>query len=146
GTPINVTVTALDAFGNTATGYTGKVHFTSSDSGSALPADSPLTAGVGTFNIALNPAGSQTITVTDNLFGVPTITGTSSSITTRGLIVSALTQTATGFTATFSKPFVPGDLTLYGSGLTTVQDVTLIGAHVGAINGSLIVDPSNMSV
>jgi hypothetical protein len=28
---LSVTVTALDAYGNIATGYTGTVHFTSSD-------------------------------------------------------------------------------------------------------------------
>ena len=33
GTPFTVTVTAKDAYENTATGYTGTVHFTSSDSG-----------------------------------------------------------------------------------------------------------------
>ena len=31
GVAHNVTVTAIDAFGNTATGYRGTVHFTSSD-------------------------------------------------------------------------------------------------------------------
>ncbi|MDW3553582.1 hypothetical protein NQ331_25700, partial [Escherichia coli] len=31
GTPGSVTVTALDAFGNVATSYSGTVHFTSSD-------------------------------------------------------------------------------------------------------------------
>ena len=31
--PFTVTVTAKDAYENTATGYTGTVHFTSSDSG-----------------------------------------------------------------------------------------------------------------
>ena len=36
GVPINVTVTAKDPYGNTATGYTGTVHFTSSDSQTAV--------------------------------------------------------------------------------------------------------------
>src|SRR5207302_10451074 len=34
-----ITVTTRDPYGNTATGYTGKVHFTSSDGQAALPAD-----------------------------------------------------------------------------------------------------------
>src|SRR5438128_1044238 len=37
GTPFNVTVKALDAFGNTATGYSGHVHFASGDAKAALP-------------------------------------------------------------------------------------------------------------
>src|SRR5438094_7019034 len=38
-TPFNVTVTALDASNNTATGYNGTAHFTSSDSQATLPGD-----------------------------------------------------------------------------------------------------------
>ena len=34
------TLTAKDAFGNTATGYNGTVHFTSTDGQAVLPADS----------------------------------------------------------------------------------------------------------
>ena len=39
GTPETFTVTAYDAYGNVATGYTGTVQFTSSDSQAVLPAD-----------------------------------------------------------------------------------------------------------
>ena len=34
-----MTVTAVDAYGNVATGYTGTVHFTSSDGQAVLPAN-----------------------------------------------------------------------------------------------------------
>jgi RHS repeat-associated protein len=61
------------------------------------------------------------------------------------LTVTSFTHTPTGFTVTLSRPFIPGDLALYGSSLNTVPDVTLVGNHVGAIPGSLIIDPSNMS-
>src|SRR5207253_8903141 len=44
GTAFNLTVTALDAFGNVATTYTSTLHFTSTDSAAALPADYPFTA------------------------------------------------------------------------------------------------------
>jgi hypothetical protein len=145
GSPFNVTVSALDAFGNLATGYTGLVHFTSTDASAILPVDATLSGGVGTFSATLKSGGSQTITATDVSSTRPTITGTSNVIAARGLMVSSFTPTATGFTATFSKPFVPGDLTLYGAGLGTVQDVTLVGTN-GPINGSLIVDPSDMSI
>jgi hypothetical protein len=65
GTPINVTVTAADASGNTVTSYSGTVHFTSNDSKAVLPANSPLVNGVGTFSATLNTSGNQTILATD---------------------------------------------------------------------------------
>ena len=37
GTPSSMTVRAVDAYGNTATAYTGTVHFTSSDPNAVLP-------------------------------------------------------------------------------------------------------------
>src|SRR6202011_5914177 len=67
GTSFNVTVTALDAGGATATGYTGTVHFTSTNGAAVLPANSTLTNGVGTFSITLNTTGSQTVTATDTV-------------------------------------------------------------------------------
>src|SRR5262249_16231843 len=73
-------------------------------------------------------------------------TGTSSAITTRGLVVTSFTTTADGFTAAFSKPFDPSKLTLYGAGQATVEDVTLVGAHGGPIAGTVYVDPSNQSI
>jgi hypothetical protein len=121
------------------------VHFTSSDGHALLPADSTLTSGVGSFSVTLKSAGSQTVTATDTLSTNPVIAGTSGVITTRGLTVTAFTPTPTGFTAAFSKPFNAAGLTLYGIG-DTAPDVTLVVAHVGPISGSLIVDPSNMSL
>jgi CSLREA domain-containing protein len=82
GTNGNFTVTAVDAFGNTATGYRGTLHFTSSDSQAVLPANTTLTAGVGNFTAAFNTAGTQTLTATDA--ATPTLRGTES-----GIVVSA---------------------------------------------------------
>jgi hypothetical protein len=78
GTAFNFTVTAQDQFNNTATGYGGTVHFTSTDGSASLPANSTLTNGAGTFSATLNTAGNQTITATDTLNG--SITGTSNNI------------------------------------------------------------------
>jgi len=64
---INVTVTALDAAENIAIGYSGKVHFTSSDANAKLPADGPLPNGAGNFPVILETAGNQTITATDTV-------------------------------------------------------------------------------
>ena len=75
GSTITVTVTAKDASNNTVTGYTGTVHFTSSDPAAVLPANATLTNGVGTFTVTLKTAGSQKITATDAAFS--SITGSS---------------------------------------------------------------------
>jgi autotransporter-associated beta strand protein len=144
GTPFAVTVTAVNASGATVPGYSGKVHLSSSDAAAVLPTDAGLTAGVGVFNVTLMTSGSQTISATDNAGTLPiTTTG---AITTRGLVVTGLTPTATGFTVTFSKPFTLSNVNLYaGSQASPLQDVTLVGASSGPVNGSFIVDPSGTS-
>ena len=64
GVPFSVTVTARDAFGNTATGFGGVVSITSSDPQATLPAPATLAAGVGTFTVTLRTGGNQTVTAT----------------------------------------------------------------------------------
>jgi hypothetical protein len=89
GNPFTITVTALDAYNNTATGYTGTVHFSSSDNQAGLPIDytfSGTDAGVHTFvnNVTLKTAGSQTITAADKTSS--SISGTAMvSVNTAGL-------------------------------------------------------------
>jgi hypothetical protein len=78
GTAFSFTVTAQDQFNNTATGYAGTVHFTSTDGNATLPANSTLSNGTGTFSATLRTAGLETITATDTVSG--SITGTSNSI------------------------------------------------------------------
>jgi glucose/arabinose dehydrogenase len=146
GSSFSATVTALDAYGNVATSYSGKVHFTSSDSQAVLPTDTTLAGGMGTFNVTLDTAGNQTITATDTISAVPIIGGSSGTISTRGLTVTSFTPTATGFTATFSKPFVPSDLSLYGTSLHTFQAAALAGKNSGPITGTLLMDPTNENV
>src|SRR5262249_33423245 len=76
GSAFSVTVKALDAFNNTATGYPGPVHFTRSDNatGSSVPADYSFLAGdngVHTFTngVTLVTPGNQTVTATDMVTG-----------------------------------------------------------------------------
>ncbi len=97
----SATVTALDAYGNTATGYSGTVHFTSSDAKAVLPANATLSAGVGTFSVTLRTAGTQSVTATDT--GNSSITGTQSGIVVnpaaaKTLVVSGLTTPRTAGT------------------------------------------------
>ena len=81
GMPFDLIVTALDAYGNTVTGYTGTVTFTTSDQDPqvSLPPDYTFTAGdngTHTFSggATLYTSGPQTITVTDT--SDSTVTGT----------------------------------------------------------------------
>ena len=82
GTPFNFTVTAADAFSNTATTYAGTVHFSSTDASATLPADSKLTNGTGTFSATLKTSGSQTIKAADT--ATASLAGTSSAISASG--------------------------------------------------------------
>jgi len=77
--PFDVTVTTHDVYGNTATSYTGTVHFTSTDIGATLPDDytfTPSDSGAQTFPITLRTSGDQTITATDTTNSVLTDTET----------------------------------------------------------------------
>ena len=68
GSPQTFTVTIQNANGTTDTGYTGTVHFTSSDPKAVLPANFTFTAadaGQSTFTTTLKTAGTQSITATD---------------------------------------------------------------------------------
>lgn len=116
-----VTVVASDVYGNRATGYTGTVHFTSSDAAAVLPADVALVNGAVTVNVKFLTVGAQTLTATDIV--TPSITGTVSSTATAPIaasfsvdgypastagvsnnftvrVVDTIGQTATGYTGT----------------------------------------------
>jgi hypothetical protein len=102
GTAQNLTVTAVDVYGNLATGYTGTVHITSSDPQASLPADHTLSGGTGTFAVTLKTAGSQAITATDTV--TTSITGNQPGITVSpaaaaSLALSGLPSAVTAGTA-----------------------------------------------
>ena len=89
------TVTAYDSSYNIATGYTGTIHFTSTDGAATLPLDYTFTggdAGVHTFTggFTLRTSGSQVVYAKDN--ATPTITGSA------GVVVGP--QTPSGLVAT----------------------------------------------
>src|SRR5262249_23644112 len=89
-------VLALDAFGNTATGYRGSVHFTSTDPQATLPADYTFTAadaGTHAFTAVVRTAGPRAITVTD--MANPALTFTSPAFNV--LPASTSQFTVTGF-------------------------------------------------
>ena len=78
GTPISVSVSAKDPYGNIAVGYLGTVHFTSTDSQAVLPADyafQSTDAGIHTFSVTLATSGAKTITATDTAEQMRTVQG-----------------------------------------------------------------------
>jgi hypothetical protein len=76
GASFNLTLTVEDAYGNVVIGYTGTVHFSSTDSKATLPANYTFTAadkGVHTFTgLVLRTKGKQKITITDTHNGLLT--------------------------------------------------------------------------
>ena len=97
GSAFSTDVTALDQFNNTAAGYAGTVHFTSSDGQAVLPANSTLSSGAGTFSVTLKTAGSQSVTATDtanaSITGSQTVTVAAGSATQ--LVVTGLADPST---------------------------------------------------
>lgn len=73
---IQLTLSALDAANNLSAGYSGAIHFTSSDAQAKLPPDSMLAAGTATVSATLETAGTETITATDKV--TASLTGSTS--------------------------------------------------------------------
>jgi Bacterial Ig domain len=105
--PQNLTVTAVDAFGNITPSYRGTVTFSSTDRGATLPQNYTFTSadeGVHEFSrgVTLKTAGSQTITATDLAFSA--ITGSQTIAVRPGpavrLYVSGLLSAPPGATQT----------------------------------------------
>jgi hypothetical protein len=116
GVASGISVTAVDGYGNTATGYTGTVGFTSTDPQAVLPGEYAFSAadgGTHAFSATLKTAGSQSLTATDTVTG--SITGSqwqirvgpaaAQTIWLRGYPTSTTAGDAHGFTVTARDPF-----------------------------------------
>ena len=107
GSPLDVTVAAHDSYSNTATGFTGTVHFTSTDNNAILPSDyvfAPSDVGTHTFTngVTLRTSGSRDVTASDTVDAG--LTGTETWIVTAGAAAS-LDLTPNGGSATAGTPF-----------------------------------------
>ncbi len=105
GDSLPLTVTAVDAYGNTATDYQGTVTFSSSDPQAQLPADYTFTGddqGSHTFAVTLTTAGDQTVTAADTQDA--TLTQTSDPITVAPADAAAF-QISAPASATVGMPF-----------------------------------------
>jgi hypothetical protein len=155
----SVTVTAKDAYGNVATGYTGTVALSSTDTHAVLPGShtfSSTDAGVYTFSgVVLESEGAQSITATDTassgITGSQPVTVTDAALhATAGSAISA-TEGApvSGTVATFTDDnpdATSADYTAsidWGDGSTTSGAVaasaggfSVSGSHTYAEEGS----------
>ena len=112
-----VTVTAKDAYGNTATGYAGTVKITSSDNQAVLPANDGLTDGVGTFIVTLETVGTQTITATDTVTSSITGSQTGITVTPAGLASIVVSPSSATVAAGSSQAFTAEGFDAYGNDL-----------------------------
>jgi autotransporter-associated beta strand protein len=100
GVSQSVTVTLTDNFGNVITDYTGKIHFSSSDTKAGLPADYTFTSadqGTHTFPITFKTAGTQSLTINDGSLTASASTAVTTSA--QVLALAGLSSTATAGTA-----------------------------------------------
>ena len=126
GSPQTFTLTIQNPDGTTDTGYTGTVHFTSTDPRAVLPADYNFTAadaGVHTFTVTLKTAGTQSITATD---------------TANSLLVASATTTVTAAAAsTLNIGGFPSTTTAGSAGNMTVTALDAYGNVATGYTGTV---------
>ncbi|MFH1028176.1 MAG: Ig-like domain repeat protein, partial [Pseudomonadota bacterium] len=146
GTPFDITVTAKDIYDNIATGFTGTVHFTTTDTGAAviLPADYTF---VGADNgshvfasaVTLASSGIRTITATDTLN--PATNGTSGSIAVGAASADKLVFTVQPSTATALQTISPAAQVevqdAYGNTVSGSSGTVVIAFQTNPAGGTL---------
>ena len=139
GLTASFTITALDQYGNVATGYTGTVHFTSSDPQATLPPDARFTAvdrGVKTVVVTFKTLGTQSLGATDT--STPSIAGTLANITVSPATLTTVTVTASSVTIKVGESaHLTATATFSNS---TTQDVTGTVTWSSADGTSVAVD------
>jgi len=139
----NATLTVRTTAGNFTTpipGYTGTVHFTSSDAAAILPADYTFTAtdaGAHTFSFTLNTLGNQTITATDTHSSGFNGTATTNVNTNADMVVTKshagnFTQGQTGSYSIVASNNGQGPTI----GTVTVVDTLPVGLTASSISGT----------
>jgi len=135
----NLLVQALDVNNNIVTGYSGTVHFTSTDGAATLPANSTLTNGTKTFTATLNTAGTKTITAADTVNSL--VTGNSNSIIVNSIATHFLVSTPGSATVGSAFSFTVTALNASNNVVTgysgTVHFTSTDGAAVLPANSSL---------
>jgi hypothetical protein len=118
GNSFSITVTAEDASGKTLTGYTGTVHFSSTDPDATLPADYTFVSGdhgVHTFTgVILGKAGNRIILAADpsapGSAGSATVQVKAGAVTQFGITAPKTATAGTAFTITVMAEDAFGNL------------------------------------
>ncbi len=149
GGAASFTVTARDANGLIATGYTGKVKFSSSDPQAVLPASYTFTAadaGVHTFSVTLKSAGTKSITVTDaassGVTGSASVTVNPATASTLRVAAPASVQQGSAFTLTVTAVDAYGNT---ATGYTGTVALSSSDSHA-VLPGSYTFKSSDMGV
>jgi hypothetical protein len=101
GVPEPVKVIALTASNQRAFGYTGTIHFTSTDGNAQLPPDftfGPWNFGAASFKVTFETTGTQTLTATDTV--TSSITGSGATLVTPAPVATHFLVVAPPFAAT----------------------------------------------
>jgi ELWxxDGT repeat protein len=122
----SLTVTAWDAYGNKATGYSGTVRFTSSDGQAVRPGNYTFTAadgGMHSFGAILKTAGNQSLTVMDSanvaLTGVQPVWVTAAAARRLLLVAPAGVKSGVKFSLTVTVLDAYGNIVPYYRGTVT---------------------------
>ena len=123
GVAFSVTVTAKDAYGNIASSYTGRVHFSSSDAGSgvSLPSDYKFQSGdlgIHTFTngVTLMTVGTGVlVTATDTATGSIAGSQTGIEVTRAGVVNVVISPSGSSVTAGASKTYSATASDAYGN-------------------------------
>ncbi len=146
-TAFNFTVTALDQFGNIATGFAGTVDFASSDAQALLPVNTTLASGVGIFSATLITGGKTTLIASDSgnasladsamvsVFRSSGIAPFVQSINRTNPVGPATSGSIVTFTVTFSQAVTGVNLSAFALELTGTATGTL--SQVTPVSGAV---------
>ena len=147
GVPVAVAVAVEDQYGNTVTSDTSNVSLSlntlSGDGALGGTQSANAVAGVATFStLSITRAGSYTLTASDSN---NSLTAPTSPVFNTTFVVTNVAWTPTGFVATFSQPFDPTQLNLYGSPSTgsLPANVTLENSLGKTVRGSLVMNSTD---
>lgn len=126
---VQLAIAALDAANNVSTGYSGTVHFTSSDAQARLPADSKLIAGAATVSATMETAGTDTVSATD--IAKASLTGTHSITVTA--VADLIISSASPPTGTVGARYAPS--TVFVCSVAGCRRVTQYGFALKATGG-----------
>ncbi|TNF27308.1 MAG: hypothetical protein EP329_19680 [Deltaproteobacteria bacterium] len=165
GVTTSIVVRANDAFGNRATGYTGTVHFTTTDGQATLPGDYAFGAGDAGQHVfggvVFRTVGAQTVTVTDlasasltgqasvtvgqgaqivyELTGLPTSTTAGTALTATLSVKDTFGNPITGYSGTVAFTAVDATSGQAVSGATLPPSYTFVSGDGGSHTFSGIV-------